>query len=1228
MIPLLCLDQFEEIFSLARENPQRSQEVKQFTIELADLVEGRCPETIKAHLDDHPDKAKIFSFSRQPYKIILSLREDYLADLEGLRKGMPSVIHNRMRLTPMSGDQALTVADQTQGRLMETSVAESIVRLVAGEQGETYEALTELRIEPALLSLVCRELNEQRIAYKARQINAQSVTTSNREQILENFYDRSLENESSELRQFIEDRLITLNGFRNSEAYDNALGIAGITPEALFRLVKRRLLRLEERGGVKRIELIHDVLTSVVRKSRDQRWVLERQRQAEAAREKTEEAFRASKRRAVFYLVMLFIASCASLWGWWSWWDAEEARMTADQERFRSDKLLSFMLSEKLQAEMRDIGRGDLLELVQKKSEENLKDQSFNRGLALRNSGNLNRSRGQLNLAIENFLQAQAIFERFIDTKGDKAKIELARTLVQMGDVLSDKGKLSKALKVYEQAVQIRRYIATQYTNKISHELFEIYEQNSTPALELAETLDGLGTLYFRIGEVSTAFKHYEEAISIAVDHLFEPINLIDESAAIYEYPSEPNFLALKVLASVLANKSVRNVWITNERRHFDSGLFIMNEYLKAKPLSAVSRHDESRIIFWLSQNDNISIDDKLAVIRKVIEGFEMLRRVDSKNFLWRNEWANIQWIYGDQLLDSCSTESQSCSDKNFTMMEAKRRFHEGLEQLRVLVEMDKANLSWKLDLAAALRDYAISLKKKKKLPFEYMSFLDEAIEIYSQLILDINDTETRTWYAWTYKERASGWQQLGKAEKALEDLQQARIIYEDLVNRLPDHPYFGNLLIQILDDEISLREKNSDDSVLVSLIKRRDELKLANKVVDDSDNYQNSEWTRQKEVAEEAKQKNKPEVATAAYQIGIKALLEDAKADPKRAEIWNQLAQAQYQLAEVFYTSNLLAKSIATYREAILSAKEATVLSPEKDNFQNWLHVIHFALGVALQETKELESARDQFLDSLIPLKVALKLNSTESVYHQNAREAYRMIYLIEQELLKHNPGNYSRLFDGRKSALQQRLYAAWNAMAFSSNQERALQLQKLFMARRDLAEFLAFEKQDLKQALSLMEQVVIDAEKTVADKPKNPELYCRLGEADYAIGMLRREQLLPGWEESIRKGLLAIDWGISIAKKEEPICHIFSGAYRKNLGKYLLKDGRADDGKEELKKALSASQKVLQYWPNDEQIKQDIEVILQELSAFDKNSDQPFIPILKQPTIPIPAIKPLLTG
>ena len=191
VIPVLCFDQLEEVFTLGREAQKRGPELKQLLTELADLVEGRCPESVKARLDANPNETQNFSFSRHPYKLIFSLREDYLADLEGLRELMPSIIHNRMRLRHMNGEQALAVADQTQGRLMERSVAESVVRLVAGEQSEKHRELTDLRIEPALLSLVCRELNERRIATKAGQIDAQTVAT-NREHILENFYERSL----------------------------------------------------------------------------------------------------------------------------------------------------------------------------------------------------------------------------------------------------------------------------------------------------------------------------------------------------------------------------------------------------------------------------------------------------------------------------------------------------------------------------------------------------------------------------------------------------------------------------------------------------------------------------------------------------------------------------------------------------------------------------------------------------------------------------------------------------------------------------------------------------------------------------------------------------------------------------------------------------------------------------------------------------------------------------
>ena len=170
---------------------------------------------------------------------------------------------------------------------------------------------------------------------KAGQIDAQTVAT-NREQILENFYERSLAGHSPELRRFIEDKLITLSGFRNSEAYENALGTPGITAQALDQLVQCRLLRLEERDGVKRIELIHDVLTGVVRKSRDQRLVLEKQRQAEQERLEAEqreqaarEALRRSKRWALTFLVLTGIAVLSAAWGWWSWWDAQQARSKA-----------------------------------------------------------------------------------------------------------------------------------------------------------------------------------------------------------------------------------------------------------------------------------------------------------------------------------------------------------------------------------------------------------------------------------------------------------------------------------------------------------------------------------------------------------------------------------------------------------------------------------------------------------------------------------------------------------------------------------------------------------------------------------------------------------------------------------------------------------------------------------------------------------------------------------
>ena len=74
----------------------------------------------------------------------------------------------------------------------------------------------------------------------------------------------------------------TTSGYRDSVAYEGALETPGVTAEALGRLVDQRLLRVEERSsGQRRIELTHDVLTDVVRESRDQQRLREQQERTE-----------------------------------------------------------------------------------------------------------------------------------------------------------------------------------------------------------------------------------------------------------------------------------------------------------------------------------------------------------------------------------------------------------------------------------------------------------------------------------------------------------------------------------------------------------------------------------------------------------------------------------------------------------------------------------------------------------------------------------------------------------------------------------------------------------------------------------------------------------------------------------------------------------------------------------------------------------------------------------
>ncbi len=360
LLPLLIFDQFEEIFTLAQADDAGRQRAKRFLDELADLVENRPPADLERRLEEDEANADDFDFARADYRILISLREDYLAHLESVKGTMPSITQNRMRLARMNGEQALSAVIKPGGKLVSQEVAESIVRFVAGGS-----ELPNAEVEPSLLSLICRELNTVRQAQGKAEISADLLAGS-RDTILTEFYERALADQPAGVRRVIEDELLTESGYRESLAEERvakALAAAGAEPDALAKLVDRRLLRIEERLDMRRVELTHDVLCGVVRSSRNLRH--EREARDEAERQLAEQQERAAETRRTLHKTrrfamiaagLMLVALVSAVFGWINWTRARAADQQAQKARADAEKLVGFLI-EDFYAELEPTGR-------------------------------------------------------------------------------------------------------------------------------------------------------------------------------------------------------------------------------------------------------------------------------------------------------------------------------------------------------------------------------------------------------------------------------------------------------------------------------------------------------------------------------------------------------------------------------------------------------------------------------------------------------------------------------------------------------------------------------------------------------------------------------------------------------------------------------------------------------------------------------------------------------
>ena len=73
-----------------------------FRNDLGDLVENRIPADLAARIDNDEAVARRFDLRSHNYKLLISLREDFLPDLEGWRRLIPALARSRVRLLPLT----------------------------------------------------------------------------------------------------------------------------------------------------------------------------------------------------------------------------------------------------------------------------------------------------------------------------------------------------------------------------------------------------------------------------------------------------------------------------------------------------------------------------------------------------------------------------------------------------------------------------------------------------------------------------------------------------------------------------------------------------------------------------------------------------------------------------------------------------------------------------------------------------------------------------------------------------------------------------------------------------------------------------------------------------------------------------------------------------------------------------------------------------------------------
>ncbi len=301
--PVLILDQFEEIFTRGEDRSSDDKEAdatarahaRDFLHQLADLIENRPPASLRERLEsgatsDKRELIRLYDFQARPLRIALSLRDDFLGRLERWRRVMPGIMEHRVELRLLAGPQAYLAVYEPgtkrdgQPPIIPPEVAAAIVRAAAGVPDDV--PLDEIEAVPPILSLLCERLNAGRLAAPRPPsgITDENFSRDQASEILGNYYEEKLSQQPQALRGLLEDRLVSDSGLRENITFNSALAaLQSRVPDAaarLHQLVDDRILVIENRAGLARVEFTHDALARIAMQSRGERLARARRKKA------------------------------------------------------------------------------------------------------------------------------------------------------------------------------------------------------------------------------------------------------------------------------------------------------------------------------------------------------------------------------------------------------------------------------------------------------------------------------------------------------------------------------------------------------------------------------------------------------------------------------------------------------------------------------------------------------------------------------------------------------------------------------------------------------------------------------------------------------------------------------------------------------------------------------------------------------------------------------------